>query len=62
MRFIHDNAVLSVDPNTGLVESFVVSGVPYLEKQSFRILVMKDTADPWGIGKIRSLIAPGNLP
>ena len=61
MTFIYDNTELSIDPNTGLVESYVVSGVPYLEKHSFRMLVMEDTADPWGIGKKSFLDCAGEF-
>jgi alpha-mannosidase len=46
-----DNGVCEVriNPDTGLVDRYRVNGVDYLKPDSFELLVMKDSADPWGM-------------
>jgi len=40
---------ISISRSTGLLSRFQVDGVDYLSGQAFRPLLMKDTADPWGM-------------
>jgi alpha-mannosidase len=44
-RFGH----VSVSASTGLLTRFAVDGVDYLAGPAFRPLLVKDTADPWGM-------------
>jgi len=44
-RFGH----VSVSASTGLITRFAVGGVDYLAGPAFRPLLVKDTADPWGM-------------
>ncbi len=41
-----------IDPATGLMASYVVDGIEQLAAPAFRPLVLRDTADPWGM-KVR---------
>jgi alpha-mannosidase len=40
---------VSISASTGLLTRFAVDGVDYLAGPAFRPLLMKDTADPWGM-------------
>ncbi len=40
---------VSISPSTGLLTRFAVDGVEYLGGPAFRPLLVKDTADPWGM-------------
>ncbi len=44
---------IEIDGATGLVNRYAVGGVEYLLPGALRVLVMKDSADPWGM-KVRS--------
>ena len=63
-------AHVSVSSSTGLLTRFAVDGVDYLAGPAFRPLLLKDTADPWGM-KTRAfrdevgeftLMSPGGRP
>jgi alpha-mannosidase len=45
---------ISISASTGLLTRFAVDGVDYLAGPAFRPLLVKDTADPWGM-KTRAL-------
>jgi alpha-mannosidase len=40
---------VSISPSTGLLTRFAVDGVEYLSGPAFRPLLVRDTADPWGM-------------
>jgi alpha-mannosidase len=40
---------VQISAATGLLSRFEVDGVPYLSAPAFRPLLMRDTADPWGM-------------
>lgn len=48
-----DGYEIEIDGATGLVSRYAVEGVEFLLPGAFRALVMKDSADPWGM-KVRS--------
>lgn len=49
--FSLDNGEISVRINkdTGLLDSYIRDGVEYLERPACRLLVIKDSEDPWGM-------------
>jgi len=47
--FKSDTSQIVISKETGLVESFGVSGVDFLKPDSFRLLVVEDYPDPWGL-------------
>jgi alpha-mannosidase len=38
-----------IDPSTGLLVGYRADGKPYVDGGAFRALVMRDSADPWGM-------------
>ena len=42
-----------IDPDSGLVDAFECRGVPFLAPDALRLLVMRDSPDPWGM-KVRA--------
>ena len=38
---------ISINKETGFIDSYQVNGLDYLEKNAFQPLVMKDSSDPW---------------
>ncbi|MCP4725376.1 MAG: alpha-mannosidase [bacterium] len=53
LHFKNGDCQIEIDPDTGLVEKYIVDGVNYLKTGSFKLLVVKDSPDPWGM-KVRS--------
>lgn len=47
------NPGIQISPETGLLTRFEVDGVDYLSGEAFRPLLVRDTADPWGM-KVRA--------
>jgi len=50
--FRSDNCEVVINPETGWVDMYRIQGFDFLEKEGFRLLIMKDDADPWGM-KVR---------
>ena len=51
-RHRSDGCELDIDGSTGLLVGYRLNGVPFLDGGAFRALVMRDSADPWGM-KVR---------
>ncbi len=49
LTFASDNRLLGINRKTGLVDYFSVNGIDYLLQDAFRLLVIKDYPDPWGM-------------
>lgn len=49
--FVFDNGTLrvSINPETGLLDSYAVDGAEFLRPGSFRLIVQEDTYNSWGI-------------
>ncbi|MBE6688353.1 MAG: alpha-mannosidase [Ruminococcaceae bacterium] len=49
-KFDFDNGCMQIsfDPDTGLINSYTVDGKKLLDKNSAKLLVINDYADPWG--------------
>lgn len=47
--FRSDTAEVAFDPKSGTMKKYRVNGMDYLRRGSFRFLVCKDSADPWGM-------------
>jgi len=52
-----DRATVEIDPATGLLSRYAVDGVEQLAGPAFRPIVLRDTADPWGM-KVRGFRDP----
>jgi alpha-mannosidase len=51
--FASDRLRVAIDPATGLLERYAVDGMDLLRGDAFAPLVLRDTADPWGM-KLRA--------
>ncbi|KPL07498.1 alpha-mannosidase [bacterium SM23_57] len=51
-NYTTDTCEIVINPVTGLMDHYKVHGKEFLKLQSFRLLVMKDYPDPWGM-KVR---------
>lgn len=49
--FDKDGRHIEFDGNTGLLKSFVVDGVEYIDGSAFKPIMYKDNEDPWGMGE-----------
>jgi len=49
LHFINDSCEIRINPDTGLIDQYKVNGIDYLKTDSAELLVMKDSADPWGM-------------
>lgn len=47
IEFRNDRMAVTVNAKTGLVDSYSVDGVSYLQKGSFSTVLYEDSADPW---------------
>ncbi|MBN1273297.1 MAG: alpha-mannosidase [Candidatus Aminicenantes bacterium] len=47
--FKNQTCRIAADPKTGRLEQYNVGGREYLAKKAFRVFVMADDADPWGM-------------
>ena len=45
--FANERISVIINGKTGLVDSYCVDGVPYLQKNSFATVIYADSADPW---------------
>lgn len=53
LRFESDSCQVEIDRETGLISSYRVGGIDYLNSQAGQAMVMKDYPDPWGM-KVRA--------
>ncbi len=53
LHFKNESSELIIDPETGLINKYRVEGIDYLKPGSFKLIVVKDSPDPWGM-KVRS--------
>jgi alpha-mannosidase len=53
LELIQDEGRVVIDPDSGLVDAFECRGVPFLAPDALRLLVMRDSPDPWGM-KVRA--------
>ena len=49
IAFTNKTATVAINKNTGLMDGYEVQGRSYLAKNAFELLVIRDTADPWGM-------------
>ncbi|MCU0250368.1 MAG: hypothetical protein MUE61_09180 [Vicinamibacterales bacterium] len=52
LRHRSDGCEIDIDGSTGLLVGYRLNGAPFLDGGAFRALVMRDSADPWGM-KVR---------
>ncbi|MDD4645810.1 MAG: glycoside hydrolase family 38 C-terminal domain-containing protein [Bacteroidales bacterium] len=57
LHFVNDTCEIRISPETGLIDQYKVNGKDYLKTDSAELLVMKDSADPWGM-KVNSFRDP----
>lgn len=48
--FVNGFSEIVINPSTGQIDRFRISGVDYLSPGSGKLLIMEDSADPWGMG------------
>ncbi len=53
LELLQDEGRVVIDPDSGLVDAFECRGVPFLAPDALRLLVMRDSPDPWGM-KVRA--------
>ncbi|MFC1564780.1 glycoside hydrolase family 38 C-terminal domain-containing protein [candidate division KSB1 bacterium] len=53
LNFKNDKREILIDQKTGLIEKYTVDGTDYLKKGAFKLLVIRDYPDPWGM-KVRA--------
>ena len=49
ISFINKTTTVIINKNTGLIDRYEVQGRSYFAKSAFELLVIRDTADPWGV-------------
>lgn len=49
LHFINDCCEILISSETGLIDQLKVNGVNYFKPDTAELLVMKDSADPWGM-------------
>jgi alpha-mannosidase len=49
LHFDNGDCEIGINPETGLIHRYRVNGVDYLKPDGCELLVMQDTADPWGM-------------
>ena len=52
LRHGSDGCEIDIDGSTGLLVGYRLNGLPFVDGGAFRALVMRDSADPWGM-KVR---------
>ncbi|MFH0760231.1 MAG: glycoside hydrolase family 38 C-terminal domain-containing protein, partial [Bacteroidota bacterium] len=57
LHFKNDACEILINPETGLIDQYKVNGTDYLKPDAAELLVMKDSADPWGM-KVDSFREP----
>jgi len=57
LHFVNDSCEIRINPDTGLIDQYKVNGTDYLKPDAAELLVMKDSADPWGM-KVDSFREP----
>ena len=51
--FVNETCQIRINRRTGLIDAYSVNGINYLQPDSFKLLVMDDYPDPWGM-KVKS--------
>jgi alpha-mannosidase len=49
LHFVNECCEITISTETGLIDQYKVDGVNYLKSDSAELLVMADSADPWGM-------------
>jgi alpha-mannosidase len=49
LAFRSDCREVVVNPETGFIDAYRINGIDFLKSNSFRLMVMEDDADPWGM-------------
>lgn len=49
--FVFENSdrIIKININTGLVDSYITSNISFLEQPAFKIMVIEDSCDSWGM-------------